>query len=660
MNADADEVEGETSAELPDQELGHEKAIEIPEADVGENADAATRPEETQSTEAGTAAEEPGADASATEPDESNAGADPSIPVAEKTTADVDATIDRDAEDIIEDDDDYVKQIPQAAEWARGVLQATVDSLWYERLGETYRNAFGWDAAVQAYNQAISMDGSNWKAFEGLALAHGGKPDVAAAATEMRKSLAMQRDIKDPDDDDRKSLLENILLLADWQVELAELESAFQLYHEAVTMDPDDYTIHYRRLKHLLAAGNDTRALELVGELANNKTTEGNLSQIRAVFEPLLQDDDHEVVFGQLFSATGADPVFKILLDEMTAAIRLAREDRSYADLAKLLLFKGTAVFHYDQAKIANSESPMSLWHEAGSMQPKSGQAIEASQLAVRFMSMCHFDQARSSLNPSSHVEKLEQIVNKQEYEVSIEDARSYLASYYALTGQTSKGREAVVSDLQSGLDMLTDDTDTNDWQGYYTLANALMHVQDNRRALTAWAYIGKTKIGVAQGPYTCDGRCGTTWPWAGDFHCCAYCVDLEFCLGCLNKLKEGKLKRFICSPSHRWLYVPILPDAEYEEIQTKKIVTVGGELVDGVRQGGEEMSEEDYFNGIRDDWGVARPPASKDERKSLNEIQSPVQTESGTDPSISGPLLNTNVQVPQKARLVNGAQPGE
>ena len=107
----------------------------------------------------------------------------------------------------------------------------------------------------------------------------------------------------------------------------------------------------------------------------------------------------------------------------------------------------------------------------------------------------------------------------------------------------------------------------------------------------------------------TCDGKCGTTWSYPDDYYCCKSCPDVQFCEDCLDKLKAGKLRRFICSPDHEWLHVPKWDDEEYAKVG-RGMVKVGGIWDGEQRQGGEVVTIEAWLDSLRDQWGVVKPAA--------------------------------------------------
>jgi hypothetical protein len=119
-----------------------------------------------------------------------------------------------------------------------------------------------------------------------------------------------------------------------------------------------------------------------------------------------------------------------------------------------------------------------------------------------------------------------------------------------------------------------------------------------------------KSKLRTGKLGNVCDGGCGTVWPYADDFYSCKVCCDVQFESRCLNKLREGTLKRVICSPEHDWLHIPPFSDEEYHRVG-KGNVLMGGTLVNGARQGGDIVPISDWLDTLRHQWGI--PHEEKD-----------------------------------------------
>ncbi|KAK0761408.1 hypothetical protein N5P37_006358 [Trichoderma harzianum] len=102
---------------------------------------------------------------------------------------------------------------------------------------------------------------------------------------------------------------------------------------------------------------------------------------------------------------------------------------------------------------------------------------------------------------------------------------------------------------------------------------------------------------------YTCDGTCGETpLDFNNGLNVCKYCWNVGFCDECLPQLKANKLKKIVCSPSHEWLAIPKW-NPRGNAAARDGVVQVGGELVDGVRVGGETVTVKEWLASLKKEW---------------------------------------------------------
>jgi tetratricopeptide (TPR) repeat protein len=506
------------------------------------------------------------------------------------------------------------------------------DSLWHERLGQTYLLAEETKAAMAAFKTAQGLDDLNWRCNEGLAMAYAQEEDYSSAVQEMNKTIERLRNDDQGEKEERqKAMLRNLVMLAEWHTELHNSKDAMECYEKALEIKPDDKEIQFNLLKLLFRTDQDEQARKFLDGMAEKKSQDSDLSQLGAMLQLLIADDEYDVLFGMLFATVRGFPIFVKLMDEMQAATEFAKLERRTPDQAILLLYTGIATYHYDQSEMRNPEAALGLWDECGVLKTEDSpwRLSQTCRQAVRLMSSFHFHLAKSAPNPALHVEKLEQIVlNVRKYGED-RHTRFYLGCYHArVSADRDKAKGIFLNDMKEAVDLLSDEAEWNDYLGYYKLADIFMHYGDDLNALSAWSMLGPYDAGRQRdtsstedddegryGPLknNCDGRCGKSWTYANDFYCCQICPDVQLCDECLRKLKAGTVKRFVCSPEHEWLHVPKWDDDKYNEVGIHKIL-VGGTFERGVRVGGEPIPVEDWLNKIRDDWGIPRPEKREEE----------------------------------------------
>ncbi|KAI4198227.1 MAG: hypothetical protein LQ350_005389 [Teloschistes chrysophthalmus] len=191
------------------------------------------------------------------------------------------------------------------------------------------------------------------------------------------------------------------------------------------------------------------------------------------------------------------------------------------------------------------------------------------------------------------------------------EDLQLVLASFYRSMGKQEAARQLLLNQMKSGIDLLSDDDPESDWVGYRTIAQVLLHMEDDLNALSARFLWGISRRSLAKGgacPIYCDGRCNKLVSWMDSLWFCKICEDVQFHDECLTKLRESTLTRYICSPDHEWLYVP--PSVEEGKAIGEGNVRVGGELQDGKRLGGQIVAIKEWLDAIKQDWGIEKSAA--------------------------------------------------
>ena len=520
------------------------------------------------------------------------------------------------------------------------------DSLWFERLGQTYLESGECDSALNAYQRARNLPGSHWRSIEGTALAYAGKQMLSPAANEMERVLETLRNKDGRTLEEQADFLQNIQRLADWRNDLRQPEIAIILYDEALKIDPDDYSIRRNMLKALISAGQEERARDMLNQMSSQRAKKGNLSQLAEMLRHFVSLDERHKYFELVFSTMHRSDIFAIILEAMQRAIEFARGENMTVELATLLLHHGVALAHYGMGE-KRIESALDLWEECCivcSQCAAVGMVMDSHELAVRYIGTYHFRQAmtakQNGQSPNIHVERLERLVNSiHDFRSVTTNARSFLGSFYTLSGERQKARELFLNDIRDAFSYLSDDYPENDYQGYYLFADVLMHYGDYLNALSAWSLLGPRerfpqevggpKAAAVNGETlanrvdsvpkmgdlcnSCDGGCDKQWTFADNMWCCKFCHDVQFDDRCLKLLQEGKLERYICSPDHDWLHVPAWSDKEYGEIGERR-VKIGGELVDGKRVGGRVVEVSEWLDILRDEWGIPKPEKMADE----------------------------------------------
>ena len=392
--------------------------------------------------------------------------------------------------------EDDAKAVTKAAKWVQDALSVkALNSLWYERLGATYRSFSEYELAISSLTKAVELDELSWRSIEHLAYTLVEKNnDHLSAVSEMEKALKILRRIEKPGEEERSSTLKDLMCLAEWRTNLHQLDSALEIYKEVLGVDPKNYEARSGILKTLLTSGYEERARECLSGMSKKKAEDADVSQLAVTLLSIAMDRNSDVVFTMMFSATQETVEFDILMKDMRQAISFAQKEKQALKQSTLLLHQGIALYHYDQRKERNPQSALTLWEECCSLDSEEapwelrGICFQASRLIC---SHHYHETCKSSGNPAIHIQKMKEFaVHRQGLGL---DTKTYLGCYYVGQGHVTKAKELFLNDIKSALAILSDEWESNDYHGFYLLANILMHCGQYLDALSAWSLIGPT-----------------------------------------------------------------------------------------------------------------------------------------------------------------------
>lgn len=89
------------------------------------------------------------------------------------------------------------------------------------------------------------------------------------------------------------------------------------------------------------------------------------------------------------------------------------------------------------------------------------------------------------------HVKTLKELTESASTPWVAPNLRLTLGGFYRLSGKCHIARQLLLSDMKSGMDLLSDNDPENDYVGYEMIANISMHAGDDSDALSAWSLYG-------------------------------------------------------------------------------------------------------------------------------------------------------------------------
>ena len=504
-----------------------------------------------------------------------------------------------------------------------------MNSLWYERLGETYHSCDEIDDAVTCFKKAQSFSDSSYKAAEGLAQCLGLLKQFDPAISTLRSAMIqLQREDNLQESERTKRTFQGWLQIAQWHNELNHYLAAMDCYGKAFFLKYDDDEVCCCVIKSLVATGQDNQLRQSLSEMMGRKASSSNTTQVISVLQRLVEDPDYGRYFQGILTVTSGTALFEDVIDQMKIGYEIAEKEGHVTYQAILMLYYGLARYHYDTSPSKNPAVAKEIWEQCSDLSRKdrrSWKLAEVYQCSVVWLALFHYRAAVSRMD-QYHVKSLESIVKDNENSsFSYYDHKIYLTCYYAhVVKNKEKARGTLLKELKEGLDWLSDDEDWNDNPGYFRLGDVFAHTGDDLDALSALSMLRPKDAGTrhlnkspeAKGRadfyFYCDGMCGETWQYADDCYCCKLCSS-QLCNKCLAEVKGRTIRRFVCSADHEWLHIPPWDDNEYLKVGPKNVL-IGGELVNGARVGGRVVSLEEWLNIIRDDWNIPRAQEKESE----------------------------------------------
>ena len=515
---------------------------------------------------------------------------------------------------LLDNDNNFVL----AFEWAqRQMIVQEHNELCLTQLGLALNYFSLYADAIKAFQKAKSLPNWSWRCAQGLAKAYAFN-DKHQAVEEMEGALKTLRERNELSDPEQLALIENLELLADWQVELNQPEQAIKLLEEATKRGPQKPENYTALLAALVNYGRAQDAVNLLKDLSQQAAQNSSHTQLTGML--LRTPEDRFERLEPTLWAIQEESVFNLVSESWQEAIDQAMKEELQEQLHVLLLYQGIALV---QQKRSNIENALQLWQQCWSCSLESYPEIGfySLQLAARHIGKYYIGQTiaakEAGRDPGIHLAALK-ILGEEASSIwlATDIVRPLIGIYHTITGELEESRRILLQDMIEGLDLLSDEDLDNDWQGYYKIAATCHYAGDELNTLSA-LYLYKAsrtpEPPTAEnnhqmdqqrpGDWYCDGGCGRTWSWPEDHWWCKFCYDVQFDSGCLQKLKNNTLSRYVCSSDHEWLYVPSW-NQELMTVGPGK-VRVGGEMVDGKRVGGENVEVKEWLERLKITWGI-------------------------------------------------------
>lgn len=506
-------------------------------------------------------------------------------------------------------------RIARAAAWAEEEAETTKNSLYYERLGYTYLDEDESECSIEAFVKAKGFPDNPWQVSRGLAEAYAAADKKNMAVKEMELVIASLRN-KEPAIDQADCLASNLFDSAMWHQDLGHAPEAVDYLQESIRVDPFCYQSYYQLLKTLLDSNTESEALTVLNKMNTAPATELGLTKLEAMFRALVEWPDSVECFEIIFHITRPHSLFDVILQTFERTIAFTHESATSSTVLQLRLVYGVALAGYStqERKLGSALDQWRKSYELGLQSRAQKDWFWACKAASRIFNL-YYSKAKSLQSSAKEVEsnltELQNLTERMQMRNPRygENLQLVLASFYGSIGKQEAARQLLLNRMKSGIDLLSDDDPENDWVGYITIADVLMHTGDDLNALSA-QFLSMVGRRASHVPclITCDGRCNKAVSWKDSLWFCKIWEDVQLHDECLTKLREGTLTHFVCGPDHDWLYVS--SSVEEEKATGEGNVLIGGELQDGKRLGGQIVPIKEWLDAIKHDWGIEKSVA--------------------------------------------------
>ncbi|KAL2433848.1 hypothetical protein ABEF95_011185 [Exophiala dermatitidis] len=549
-----------------------------------------------------------------------------------------------------------VKQINHISRWAAERLHVDKpDFEWTRCLARAYRVFGHYEEAVQAYKAAGELQHDHWFSDYGLATTYDDLEEWSLAAQLYQDILRRIEtgEAKDPSPAEHITTLR--FSLAQVLVELGEYNKAIVLYDQQLADNPSSYGVIMQKIVALRRQGRNGDIIEILKQLSSDKDPAHGISRLSMTLHTFIGDLDLHSTVLVVGNRTGTisfvQSVYRAALEEAMDPGYLVRDTRTKAEYRVVLSCELADILYKYPQTVDDREEALELWESAFLDADDIGFA-PARYMAAKALSIVYYEQLRQQQKTSSPPDSPEtlNIVNKllrlsgQTKAASADnlnamastiDTRLLVGRHYSKVGLKKEARDCLRGHIKIGIDLLSDEDPSNDWQGYLRLASTLMYYGDKESALAAWSLIGpdeftqqqedgevdderndggalsvtsqrlvppkgmepKTPFRKPEGNliYKCDGgTCQHMWTYANDMHICMDCLDVMFASPCHELHVRNALEIKVCDPTHEFLYVP-----PWDEMEAK------GRGPGRVRRAGTTVPVSDWISEIRREWSL-------------------------------------------------------
>ncbi|KAE9569619.1 hypothetical protein CGMCC3_g14171 [Colletotrichum fructicola] len=407
--------------------------------------------------------------------------------------------------------------------WCQGFLglsDSQIDSLWYERLAEaTLSEGCGWDVISSFYDRALEQEDPSWLCYRGLgvaSLARGRTQDAVAQLGRALDEASKEAACPQPQPTDLAALH---LLLGQCCHKTGGMRQAISHYSAAGEVG-NSAQLMEGQLGQLRAALALEHAEKTVEVLESIFPTGHTAEKAFGVLKQIAEDLDHESLVLGVFDVAKNNPE---LLSRIKAAMRAATsnlspvQDRTIDTIEEAdyhIDDEVRGVLLYDQGiaayQLANSsttapsekaelvDNALMLWRESQEQLSHVGGTVFSSVRlsAISALAKHYFLNMVQKGPDMGQMETLAKMAKDDSMSyLSSNPCSGYLGVLHIQNGNKEKAREALKYQVETAIQILSDDWSENDHLGFYILQSTLSQYHDMENAVVARSLQGQPDL---------------------------------------------------------------------------------------------------------------------------------------------------------------------
>jgi tetratricopeptide (TPR) repeat protein len=349
-----------------------------------------------------------------------------------------------------------------------------------KRLGETYAYFDYCEEAIKLYERAIELGGSRLECGELLATclhAQGKATEAESKMDEVREHLDGEMSMG------RDERLKAYIRLSKWYLANGQTKKALYCAEKAGSLSSDDHEVAICLLGTYLAMEDDDSAVTVLESVRKSSTKQEGTAVSEGFIEGLLTNRLFIRSFALLSSNATAFDFFLNKVDRVIDRMK-SEGDESHVSLATCL--KGVALYYFGSQTPVTCAQAIKYWKDCIQLYP-------LTLYPVTLLAAYYCEQARAQTQPEladAHLMSMTAIMEGQKDIWVLSVVKSCLGSYYITKNKPQNAKDTLRPMIEIVFEMLSNETDEDDWLAYSRLADILLRSGDSANILTAYSMI--------------------------------------------------------------------------------------------------------------------------------------------------------------------------